>query len=147
MAKIHDRIGAAALFVLCLLAWSRSARFPDDAIVFPRIVIALLAVLSVAMLAKTFLGSGVATERRRFFIDGRRFGLTALAILAYVVAVSVLGYFTATIVFLPLMALGLGYRRPFPLALMAAFFCGAVFLVFVVMFERPLPPERILQVF
>jgi len=147
MVRIHDRIGAIVLLLVCALAWGRSARFPADAIVFPRMVIALLAILSVAMLAKTFFGSRAADSDRPFFINGLRFMLTILAILAYVFAVSVLGYFTATIAFLPLMAFGLGYRRAGPLAVMAVCFCGAVFLVFVTLFERPLPPEWILRIF
>lgn len=147
MAKIHDRFGAIVLLLVCVFAWKGSGRFPADASVFPRMVIAFLGILSAVMLAKTFIGPGATTSDRPFFINGRRFAFTTIAILAYVLCVSVLGYFTATVVFLPVMAWCLGYRQAGPLTLMTGTFCTVVFAVFVALFERPLPAEWVLKIF
>ncbi|WP_316980076.1 tripartite tricarboxylate transporter TctB family protein [Shumkonia mesophila] len=146
MVKIHDRIGAIVLLLVCGLAWTGSERFPTDAVIFPRMVIAFLAILSVVMLAKTFVGGRPSGPDRPFFINGRRFTATAAAIVVYIYGVSVLGYFTATVAFLPLTAWKLGYRKAGHLAVMAVSFCAIIFLVFVALFERPLPAEWILKI-
>ena len=126
VSRAYDRAGAVVTLVVTGAAWWLSARFPADAQVFPRMVLALLGVLSLLWLVRTFLPFGrpraaaeTAGEPTPFFDH--------------------FGYFAATILFVPTMALMLGYRRPLGLLMTTAIFVGGIWLVFVVLFERRLP--------
>ena len=52
-----------------------------------------------------------------------------------------LGYFTATAVYIPAIALMLGQRGAAMIGVSTALFLIMIYLVFVVTFERPLPLE------
>lgn len=144
VARGYDRAGAVLALLLTGAAWWVSARFPADARVFPRMVLVMLGVLSVLWLVRTFLparfgGTAPDGEPAPFFEHAGYFLAAVATIAGYIHLVGLVGYFTATVAFLPFMAIVLGYRRPIGLALTTLAFAGGVWLVFVVAFGRRLP--------
>jgi len=59
----------------------------------------------------------------------------------YAMAVGTLGFFTSSIVYIPLVAFLIGLRKHWLNALVTALFLLATWLVFVALFARPLPKE------
>ncbi len=151
VAPLTERLAAVVTLAVTGVAWWMSARFPFDARFFPRMVLGLLGVLSVVWLVRTFVSAGsrfaapVAEgetgEVEPFFISPGYFVAAITMLTAYVLMVGQLGYFSSTILFIPAMALALGYRRPLGILLTTGAFVGMIYLIFVVMFRRRLPTE------
>ncbi len=144
VARSYDRAGALVALLVTGAAWWVSARFPVDARVFPRMVLAMLGVLSAIWLVRTFLparlgGTVPDGEPTPFFEHAGYFAGAVATIAAYTYLVGLVGYFAATVAFLPFMAMVLGYRRPLGLALTTVAFTGGIWLVFVALFGRRLP--------
>jgi putative tricarboxylic transport membrane protein len=154
VSRGYDRAGAAVALGASAVAWWMSGRFPADAQVFPRMVLAMLGVLSLLWLIRTFLPpdsrfaepkvEGEAADEPFFHHIGYFAGSIAL-IAAYIFLVGTLGYFTSTVLFIPMMAIMLGYYRPVGLLLTTAAFVGGIYIVFVQLFARRLPAEFFAQ--
>lgn len=117
---------------------------------FPTGVTLLLALLSLALLARSFTGKDASRWPERAVLV-RVLGMAAL-ILAYVVffvyfgeyAYDALlpagtGFSVATFLFLSAAQFLTGYRRPLRIALIAAAITGALYVVFGLFFQVPLP--------
>ena len=151
VSPLTERLAAAVTLAVTGVAWWMSAAFPFDARFFPRMVLGLLGVLSLVWLARTFVpaghrfaapaAEGEAAEVRPFFIHPGYFVVAIGMLAAYAVLVGRIGYFSSTILFIPAMALALGYRRPLGILLTTGAFVGTIYLIFVVMFRRRLPTE------
>ncbi len=142
--NLKETLSAAALLALALFAWVEAGSFAEEARVFPRLVAAIMGVLAAAMLARSFFAS--EADRERSFFKSFRYFLLCLALIAgYVYSTSLLGYFTASAVFIPAFALLLGLRRPVVIIASTVGFVVLAHLVFVEAFERPLPTEFFLR--
>lgn len=154
VSRGYDRAGAVVALAVSGVAWWMSGRFPADAQVFPRMVLALLGVLSLLWLVRSFLppGSRFAEPQAEgepadepFFQHLGYFAGSIALIAAYIFLVGNLGYFTSTILFIPVMAIMLGYYRPVGILLTTAAFVGGIYIVFVQLFSRRLPAEFFAQ--
>ena len=70
-----------------------------------------------------------------------RLFLTLAACALYVAMVTVLGFYTASVLLLLLLPVLLGFRRPLYLVLTVFIFMLAVWVLFSVVLEKPLPAE------
>jgi putative tricarboxylic transport membrane protein len=150
VSRGYDRAGAAVTLAVSAAAWWMSGRFPPDARVFPRMVLAMLGVLSLLWLIRTFLPADSRFAEPKvedepanepFFVHVGYFAGSIAVIAAYIFLVGTLGYFTSTILFIPVMAILLGYYRPLGILLTTAAFAGGIYIVFVLLFDRRLPAE------
>ncbi len=142
--NIKETVTAAALLALALFAWFDAATFAEEARVFPRLVAFAMGVLAFAMLARSFFAKAEDTKRP-FFKSFRYFLVCLVLIGGYVYSTSLLGYFTASAIFIPAFALLLGLRRPFVIIASTVGFVILTNLVFVQAFQRPLPTEFFLR--
>jgi hypothetical protein len=108
---------------------------------FPRLALGLLGVLSVIYLARTLLRGAVESDAEPFFTHPARFVLALGLMAGFGFGLTRVGFFTASLAFIPAFAATLGLRRPLLLAAGAVGFVAAVHLVFVVGLGRPLPPD------
>ena len=136
MTLSRDGIAALVLLALSGAAWIETGTIPGEARLFPRLVLGVMGVLSVAMLVRSFARR---TDAGPFFLAPGALAVTLALAVVYIAAVEVIGYFAATALFVPGLALALGLRRTLLLALTTLGFVAAVYLVFVVLFGRPLP--------
>ena len=67
--------------------------------------------------------------------------LTLAACALYIAMVTVLGFYTASALLLLLLPVSLGFRRPMYLGLTVCIFMLAVWLLFSVVLEKPMPAE------
>lgn len=134
-----ELVTATAFLALAVAGWLASAGLPPAPRLFPRLVLAVLGLAAAAWLAGLLRAPAAAGDepqeeggRRRLLVA---FGLT----LAYAAAVVTIGFFVVTLVYIPVMARFLGHRS-WPWAIVAAVLYAIVtYLLFVVLFERPVP--------
>ncbi|WP_142850019.1 tripartite tricarboxylate transporter TctB family protein [Telmatospirillum sp. J64-1] len=69
------------------------------------------------------------------------FAVTAAICVVYVMALPSLGFFTSSALFVPVLALALGFRRPLYLAGATVIFLVLLYAVFILLLRRPLPAE------
>jgi putative tricarboxylic transport membrane protein len=63
----------------------------------------------------------------------------------YIFAIDKIGYYTTTIIYIPVMAWLLGYRSKTVIIASTAIYLGVVLVVFDILFERELPEEFFMQ--
>jgi putative tricarboxylic transport membrane protein len=137
MALPRDSV--AALFILLLVAggWYDLQGVATDAAMFPRLILGAMGILAVAMFTGGLRRAAPGTP---FVEHARNLAITVGLTAVYILAVEPVGYFPATFVFVAILAMALGLRRPVLVLASSAAFTGAVWLVFVAAFSRRLPP-------
>jgi len=108
-----------------------------DAAMFPRLILGAMGIFAVVMFAG---GLRRASPGLPFVEHARNLAITVGLTALYIIAVEPAGYFPATFVFVTILAMALGLRRPVLVLASSAAFTGAVWLVFVAAFGRRLPP-------
>ncbi len=139
-----DVIAALALVGLSAWALYYVSGLSARAAMFPRLAAGLLLALSVAYLIRELFRAS-RVEPQPFFHHAPRFVIALVLVVTYAVAFPKIGFLTATIVFVPLFATAIGMRRPWLSAASGIAFTAAVYVVFVVLLNRRLPPERIIE--
>lgn len=141
LSELIAALGVAALAAAGLV---HALGFPRSSAYLPVAVTGLALTLAII-----WAGQSVRHMRRRTrMVDVdpmhlRRLALMVGAALLYVAAVGAVGFFTASALFVVITALVLGMRRLRTILATAACFTLALYLVFVVLLDRPLPPERL----
>lgn len=166
MTRTYDRVGYLAVLLLGVGAFWMTLDFSPESAIFPQLVAGVLAVMGALHLAGTYVRRPVAVAASEpipddddasggyqleasdgFFDSPLRFGIIFIASLAYCIGIAVIGYYTATLVFVPLSLIALGYRKPLGLILATGGYILVTWLVITVLFSRILPAERLLQIF
>ena len=101
-----------------------------DPVWFPRVLIVLLALAAAGLLARGLALAGEPAARPRW----RRLGAAAAAVGGYFLVFDLAGFLISSLVFLPAMAVLLGYRRPVATALVTIFFVAGVWYCFADLF-------------
>jgi hypothetical protein len=135
-------VSAAAFLFLLLEATGypgRSAYMPVAAAAIGAAMCALWALRSLRLLA-----AGQAERYPATRDDLTRFALILGLAVLYVVGFITIGFFTSTLVLLPVFAVALGYRRWRVIALTTLGFALVLWVVFRLLLSLPLPPEAVL---
>ncbi|MCF3933831.1 tripartite tricarboxylate transporter TctB family protein [Acuticoccus sp. M5D2P5] len=74
-----------------------------------------------------------------------RFIIIVAAAVAYVYGIAHIGYFTSTIIMVPVLSTAIGYRNFVVTVLATIGFCAVLYAVFRLLLSVPLPPEAILN--
>ncbi|WP_157962044.1 tripartite tricarboxylate transporter TctB family protein [Acuticoccus kandeliae] len=142
-----DSIGSLIVFAFSIWAWTFLDEMPAGAALFPRMILILAAVLSViwgvsAQVKRVSRARrGVVEAPRKLIANPANIAIFFACAVAYAALIDLIGYFSASGLFVIATSLLLGYRRPLVVIATAAGFVLFIYLVFVVIFERPLPPE------
>lgn len=141
---------AVAILICIAVAWFNLRTLPADAKMFPLIILAIMSVGTVFMVIRAVTGAsqrvqGEAMQDWRFAMNTQRmlggFGLFAL----FLLAVETVGFFTTSAIFVIIGAAFARYRNVWVLIASAAGFCVFIYLVFRLLFDRPLPEEFFLS--
>lgn len=143
-SNTYERITASIILVVALYLLYLSQSYPLESRIFPNGVLGLMAVLSAIVIIRSFFRPSAEkdpSEEKAFFIHRTRFIAAFGSILGYIILLPILGYFTSSAIFFISLTLILGYRKWKLVLLTAAIFLGFVYVVFIKLFERPIPPE------
>ena len=142
---IHERIVAAVIFAAALFFINLSRSFPPDSRIFPYGVLGLMAVLAAVIFARSFFKPAeketTASPARPFFESRKNFWAAFGAIFCYIALLPALGYFTSSLIFFVSLTWILGYGEWKKTLLTVGVFLVFVYVVFIYLFERPIPPE------
>lgn len=146
--KVVELVIALVLLVLAGLGLAEATGFPRASAYLPVAVLGLTCALSLAWAVQSVLA--IRRESPTLHLDAaetrRLLTLAALSLL-YALAIVEVGFFTSTILFVPLAGLLLGYRKVRGLAIATVAFTALLYSVFGLLLRTPLPPERLLQLF
>lgn len=134
----------AGLIVMAVAAAAFGFSFgmPGHAPVFPRIASTLLFVLGTILAVTSGLGMNREGETQRKPVEFSSFInplYSLILMVAYVVGVHFLGFYTATALMLLVYMYHLGIRSVKTMAVVTLVVCVAVFFVFSLQLEVPLP--------
>jgi putative tricarboxylic transport membrane protein len=135
---------ALAVAGLAAVGLVHSLGFPRQSAYLPVAVTGLACVLSLAWAVQALRRKprqSLGIERDHV----RRFAIMVGTGTAYAIMVGGIGFFTATLLFIPLTGWTLGLRRPIPLLVAAGTFTFGIYLIFGLLLQRPLPRERLLE--
>ena len=136
-----EALAAAILIAVAAGLLLMSMQFPTASRIFPIMVLAALLVAAVMWLARSLLaGQKAANDGPEAPASNRRqvFGAAALTAV-YGVGVSLSSFFIPTVIYIPAMAFVLGNRN-LPVTIASGVgFAVVVYVVFVWLFERPIP--------
>ena len=149
--QIAELITGAVLLSGVAFAAFNLASIPDEARMFPNIVLTIMAIASVMMMIRSLTGvsrrvQGSTIENWRFTIDPVRCAGGIALFVVYLIAVEPLGYFTASALFIVAASIVGRFTNRKALPASALGFCLFVYLVFVLLFDRALPQELLLTV-
>ena len=141
---------AFALLLVCALAWLKARSLPVDAKMFPDIILGVLAFSTLLMLYRAVTGiservQGDDVKDWRFTKHVPRFLGSFAVFILYLLVVSRVGFFTASAGLIIAMSVLTGFRNWTVILASTVGFCIFVYLVFVLLFERPLPQEFFLS--
>jgi hypothetical protein len=137
----RDMIAATLLLVLtCVFWWDSTAISAAEARMFPRLVLLALAALGLLLFLRG-LRAGPEAAETPVISALPAFAAFLGATAVYGVAVGWIGFFTASLVYIPVVARLIGLRALWLNALVTAVFLLVTWLVFVGLFARPLPAE------
>jgi hypothetical protein len=137
----QNRMAAIVIFVFSVLGIAHTATMPNEAALFPQMVIGAIILLSALMLIRTFKQDQRGKTFPSFFISIPRFLLIISLMLGYIIGVQYAGYYTATLFFIPLTAWMLGFRNKGMIVSTTILYILGIYLVFNRLFELPLPLE------
>jgi putative tricarboxylic transport membrane protein len=140
----RDTVTAAGLLLFSGAAWLQTTSLPTDASLFPKIALLLLALCSIAYLLRSVMKGAAKRQDKPLFHHPTRFVIAFAAIAVYALVFPRIGYFTATLVFIPAFVAALGMRRYGLTLISTALFALLVYLLFVVLLGRYLPEEVLL---
>lgn len=107
---------------------------------FPHIILGALGLLAVLLFARSFrLPATLRSER--IITDRKRFLLFVGTMIVYAACVAEIGFFTASAIYVPIAACLTGLRRWRTNLIVTVVFLAATYMIFVVLFSRPLPTE------
>jgi len=135
MTLHRDSIAALAVLAVVGAAWVDISRVAVAAAMFPQMIVAAMGILAAIMFVQ---GMRRAAPEQPFVDHARNLALALGLTVAYIAAVEPVGYFLATLVFLPALAYGIG-ARGWAVPVVTLGFTATVWLVFVYGFSRRLP--------
>lgn len=147
--KAAEILMACFLLVVAGISWVSIRDIPADAKMFPGVVLGAMAVGSLLMIVRSVMGTsqralGDELDGWSFAINPGRMIGSFLIFTAYISLVSHIGFFTASFLFVIVMGLYSGYRHWPQLIAASVGYCVFVYVIFTLLFDRPLPKEFIL---
>lgn len=137
----RDRITSLVLLGGAALAWRHAMSFPRESAMFPLLVLGILGGLGVILLVQSFLPQ-LRTASDRLVIEEPRTLLVGITVTtAYLFFIPVVGYFTSSLIYIVALSRLLGFKNYLTLIAISVGYVLFTYIVFVLLFQRPLPPE------
>jgi hypothetical protein len=141
----RDLLTALGVLAFAIAVFVVANDYTAEARFFPQLIAGVLALLSIAMLARTALRrrAGTGEEYAMFEAPGRILGIVVISAL-YFVALSRVGLTLSSVVFIPLVAWLFGYRKLHVTVPLALSFVVALIGLLSGVLGLPMPPDIIL---
>ena len=144
-----ELVAAILVGILAILGFVEAYGYKGQSSYMPLAATGAGVLLSLAWAIQTgrMLAAGLVETYGATGRDYVHFAVVCVVAILYVLGVTFLGFFTSTIVMVPLLAFALGYRHVPTAILSTAVFSLILYGVFDKLLSIPLPPEAILGAF
>lgn len=145
--NIIELVVALAVASLAAAGLVEASGYQGQSGYMPIAILALATLLSLAWAGQCLYGLRARTGEviRPDLSTALRLSGFALAVAAYVLGVTYVGFFTSTLLMLPLLSAFLGYRNWRVSVGVAVGFVAILYCVFQLLLSIPLPPEAVIQ--
>lgn len=138
---LRDQIAAILLITIVAVFWQDANSInAAEAQMYPRLVLGALGIMAFLLFLRG-LRMGARRAVQPVITSWLAFAAFLVPTVLYVIAVGRVGFFTSSILYIPLVAFLIGLRKHWLNALVTLAFLLATWLVFVALFARPLPRE------
>lgn len=140
--KLHnDTVLGAVTVVASVFGAIESQTLTQGAGVVPFVIFVVSGIVGCIIAVRGQMSLRTQPDPEPFFRNSKKFLSLAIAMLAYFIGVSYLGYFTGSLVMIPVVAVFFGKAGWRSTAFGTAGFLIFIYVVFVLLFNRPLPEE------
>lgn len=116
-----------------------SLSYGSGAGVFPASISAIMILASVCLFARSFFRQ--SEGERMTGPELRRMVVAIVLTIGYIALIAQIGFFTSSVLFIPLTAYTLGLRRHVLIWVTTAVYLSFIYILFVQLFYTPLPRE------
>ncbi|PVA07519.1 tripartite tricarboxylate transporter TctB family protein [Thalassorhabdomicrobium marinisediminis] len=144
-SRLWFEIGFAVSIIAGSLALLGNAiSLPTMSALLPVTMLVCLIILAATLIATQYLRRESLPEDLEIGQPWRVLGAFA-ALMLYVLAVQYIGFYTSTIMMIPIVAWSFGYRSLRGLALATAIFIGGIYLIFSIFMGQRFPEELLMS--
>lgn len=137
--KNVDRFVGIAFILIAVFFFFDTYNLPDDSQSYPRVLIGVMALLALMIFIKSFISKDSKSWKELFgHINWKRFALVGVASLLYLFGINILGYFSATILYLFVLLFFLKANKRTMIITIPIFTLG-IYFVFKMFLKVPLP--------
>jgi putative tricarboxylic transport membrane protein len=140
---MRDPIAAVVIFALSATMFVLSFNYGGGSQLFPRWISGAMIICSIALFIRGFISP--TDDERMNAGEIRRVALSIVLTLAYVALIVPIGFFTASLIYLPLAAYALGLRRHVLIWVTTIIYVFGIYYLFARIFYTPLPRELIFR--
>jgi hypothetical protein len=142
--RIGEWVAFALIFTGGIFLYQKAISFPLGGDIFPKFIIFVLMALAVIMIAERYYKkdtTGEETDKKSEEVNANKFQpyIIYLFVLVYLICISWLGFFTSTILFLPLVMIYFGFRDFKTIIIPTVIILLFIYLLFVRELHVPLP--------
>ena len=138
---IPETIAGILVIIACSYLLGMVSDMPRASALLPAIVLWIGILLSAVMIVSEIKKTLSGREKKPFFVDVSRFAIAAFFSCIYVPAVHFVGFYTSTLVFIPLVGWIFGYRNKKVTCLVTLTFMAGLYLIFSFVMGKDLPAE------
>ena len=113
--RIQDLVISLCVIALGVFMWVQTADFTDESKQFSRFVLLLFLLMGVILLVITLINAKKPAGKEVTLKEFKNPMLMFVIICVYVAMMITIGFFPATLIFMPVSMLFMGYRRPLPI--------------------------------
>lgn len=145
--KIYlEIIISISLITICLLGLIfEVSTYTGASAIMPLGILSIVIILSLIWLVQSMFelkrSSSSTDDMITDDIESKRFFVFFCISFIYVIAISSIGFFTATIIAIPIMSISMGYRNLIGITISTVLFTSIIFVVFNLFLKVPLPLE------
>lgn len=136
---VPESIAGAVIISACVYLLGRVDAMPKASALLPGAVLWFGIVLSSIMIFSGIKNRLNSDGDIPFFVDANRFLIAAVLSCLYVPAVHFIGFYSATILFVPSTAWIFGYRNKQVIATVSIVFIASLFVIFSLIMGKELP--------
>jgi len=139
--RIQDLVIGILVMALGIFMWTYTMgpRVSDANKSFSRFVLALFIGLGLILTVISIVNGKKPRGKEVSIKEFRNPMIMYLLIIVYVLLMTKLGFFSASILFMPAVMLYMGYRKPIPLVCVTAGMLAFIYVLFVVQLKVKLP--------
>ena len=143
---VVELLFALLVGALCIVGYFEAAGYRGQSAYLPVAVMVLGVLLSTIWAVKSgfLLWKAPEAAASEAEVSWSKLVAFVFSVLVYALSVPVIGFFTMTLVFVPVVAFILGYRKTWVLLATPALFVGVLYVLFRQVLQVPLPNERLL---